>query len=240
MRILSILLLSFTLVSCDLLENVDDLSLTESEVASGLREALRVGTDTATTILGLTDGYYKDKLVKILLPEEANIILDNIKLVPGGAALVENVILGINRSAEDAAKEAGPIFKEAIVNITITDAFTILKGDSVSATRFLRTGTYDNLYALYNPKIQKSLDKKLLGTISTNDAWKTLTQSWNLVAGSIAGQVAGLKTVNTDLDAHLTNKALDGLFLKVASEEKDIRQDPLARVNDILKRVFGS
>ena len=70
---------------------------------------VRVGTDTATTILGLTDGYYKDKLVKILLPEEANIILDNIKLVPGGAALVENVILGINRSAEDAAKEAGPI-----------------------------------------------------------------------------------------------------------------------------------
>jgi len=214
--------------------------LTEYEVAGGLREALRVGTDSASARLGLENGYYHDELVKIMLPEEANIIVENASKIPGGDKIVNDVIKSINRAAEDAAKDAGPIFWGAIKEMSITDAFNILNGDSDAATQYLKTSTYQDLFNLYNPQIQKSLDKEIAAGISTNESWESLTGKWNRIAKNPLAQMAGLNTVNVDLDAYLTEQALNGLFIKIAEEEAHIRKDPMARVNDILKRVFGS
>ena len=214
--------------------------LTQIEVVSGLKEALKVGTDSAAGRLGLTNGYYGDNLVKILLPPEAAVITQNLSKIPGGEKLLQDVILRINRSAEDAAKEAGPIFFRAITNMTIQDGFTILKGDKNSATKYLKSNTNTALFQLYQPKISNSLNKDIVAGISTNESWETLTGQWNSLASSMVGQIAGFKRVDVKLDDYLTQKALDGLFLKLALEEEKIRTDPVARVTDILKRVFGS
>ncbi len=214
--------------------------LTENEVASGLKEALRVGTDSAATQLGVINGYYGDELVKILLPKEADIIVKNASKIPGGEKVIEDVVMHINRAAEDAAKEAGPVFWGAIREMSITDAFNILGGDDNAATQYLKQSTYDKLFKLYNPKIQASLDKEIAAGISPNMSWETLTGKWNQIADNPLAKMAGLNTVNVDLDAYLTEQALNGLFIKIAEEEANIRKDPMARVNTLLERVFGS
>lgn len=215
-----------------------DLPLTETDIANGLKEALRVGTDSASARLGVIDGYYGDELVKIVLPDEADIIVDNISRIPGGDKLIEDVIIRINRAAEDAAKEAGPVFLGAIKNMSITDAYAILNGNNNAATQYLKNNTYNELFSLYHPKIRNSLDKEIVAGVSTNESWESLSGKWNRIANSTLGQLAGLDAVNVDLDSYLTEKALDGLFIKIAQEEQNIRHDPVARVNDILKRVF--
>lgn len=214
--------------------------LTQNEIIAGLKEALVVGTNKSADILGVTDGYYKDEMVKILLPPEADIIVDNLSKIPGGSDLVEDALLRINRAAEDAATEAKPIFVNSIKSMTINDAFGILKGSNNAATQYLRKTTYDQLFQLYRPKIKVSVDKKLVGNVSTGESWNLLTGKWNGVANSTIGQITGLKPVDISLEDYLTEKALDGLFLKIEEEEKRIRENPAARVNDLLKRVFGS
>jgi len=214
--------------------------LTTNEIIAGLKEALIVGTSNSANILGATDGYYKDEMVKILLPPEADIIIKNINKIPGGNQLIEDVLLKINRAAEDAVSEAKPIFINSIKSMTITDALGILKGNDDATTQYLHKTTYNQLFDLYRPKIKASVEKKLVGNVSTADSWKQITSKWNDLAKSMVGQVAGFKPVNIDLDEYLTNKALDGLFLKIEAEEKLIRKDPMARVNSILKRVFGT
>lgn len=214
--------------------------LTESEVISGLKEALTTGARNAAGRLSLENGYYGDEVLKILLPDEADIIVDNISRIPGGDKLVEDVVLRINRAAEDAAKEVAPIFVNSITQMTVNDAFGILNGADNAATNYLRSTTYNELYNLYKPRIQASTEKKIVGDISTKGSWETLTSRWNTVANSIAGQLADLKPVNTDLDDYLTNKALAGMFLKVEEEELKIRKEVSARVTPLLQRVFGS
>lgn len=214
--------------------------LTQTEVIAGLREALIAGSNRSSAILGATDGYYGDELVKILLPPEADILINNISRIPGGTRLVEDVLLSINRSAEDAVSEAGPIFARSITEMTIADAMGILRGEDNAATQYLKRTTYDQLVELYKPKIRVSLEKKLVGNVSTLSSWETLTGKWNELATSIPGRIAGFTPVNTDLELYLTQKALDGLFLKIADEEKKIRKNPLARTTELLKRVFGS
>ena len=214
--------------------------LTETEVISGLKEALTTGAKNAAQKLAAENGYYGDLSVKILLPDEAKVIVDNISKLPGGDKLVDDVILRINRAAEDAAREAAPIFVNSITSMTITDAFNILKGKDNEATQYLRRTTYSQLYALYKPKIQASTEKKIIGNYSTRDSWNTLTGRWNSLANSVAGRIAGLKTVNTDLDDFLTTKALNGIFMKVEQEEYKIRKDVSARITPLLQRVFGS
>lgn len=214
--------------------------LTEGEVISGLKEALMTGARNSAERLATENGYYGDALIKILLPDEAKVIIDNISKIPGGDRLVQDVILRINRAAEDAAKEVAPIFVNSITQMTIKEAFNILNGSDNAATDYLRKTTYDELYALYKPKIQASTEKKIIGGISTKDSWVTLTGKWNSFAGSVPGKIAGFKTVNTNLDDYLTNKALTGMFLKVEQEELKIRKDVAARVSPILKKVFGS
>lgn len=217
-----------------------DQPLTSTEISGGLKEALIVGINNSSQILGTTDGYYKDDLVKILLPPEADVIVKNISKIPGGNELIEDILVKINRAAEDAVKDAKPIFVNSIKSMTIADAAGILKGGDNAATQYLNKTTYDQLFELYRPKIEASVEKKLIGNLSTGQSWDALTTKWNDVAKSVVGQIAGFKPVEIDLDEYLTNKALDGLFLKIADEEKKIRKDPMARANQLLKRVFGS
>jgi hypothetical protein len=222
------------------MQSVGPVPLTEADVVSGLKEALTTGARNSAQRLAAENGYYGDAAVKILLPEEARTIVDNISKLPGGDKLVQDAILSINRAAEDAAREAAPIFVNSITSMSISDAFGILKGSDNAATAYLRNTTYNDLYNLYKPKIVASTEKKLIGNISTRDSWENLTSRWNTLANSVAGRLANLKPVNTDLDDYLTRRALDGMFLKVEGEELKIRKDVSARVTPMLKRVFGS
>ena len=224
----------------NVIQTVSPAPLTETEVISGLKEALITGAKNAAQKLAAENGYYGDEAVKILLPEEAKVIVDNISKLPGGDKLVQDVVLRINRAAEDAAKEVAPIFVNSVKQMTIRDAFSLLSGADNAATSYLRTTTYNELYALYKPKIQASTEKKIVGTISTKDSWVALTGKWNNLANSVAGKLTSLKPVNTDLDDYLTNKALNGMFMKVEIEELKIRKDVSARISPILQKVFGS
>ncbi len=216
------------------------LPLTEAEVASGLKEALTTGAKNAAQKLAVENGYYGDAALKILLPDEADIIVDNISRIPGGEQLLEDVVLRINRAAEDAAKEVAPIFVSSVTSMTVKDAFGILNGTDNAATLYLKNTTYSELYNLYKPKIQASTEKKIVGNISTKSSWETLTSKWNTVANSIAGKLAGFKPVNTNLDDYLTTKALTGVFVRVEEEELKIRKEVSARITPLLQRVFGS
>lgn len=214
--------------------------LTEGDIVSGLKEALTIGARNAAEKLSLENGYYGDQSVKIPLPEEAMVIVENISRIPGGDKLMEEVVLSINRAAEDAARNVAPIFASAVTQMTITDGYNILHGADNAATQYLISTTYDQLYSLYRPKISASTGKDIVAGISAQESWTTLTDKWNTLAGSIAGRLAGFKPVNTDLDDFLTRKALDGMFLKVEGEELKIRKDVSARITPLLQRVFGS
>ena len=213
--------------------------LTNQEVVDGLRQALTIGSKSAAAGLSETDGYYRDEMVRIILPPEAQIITDNVSLIPGGEKLIEDVILNINRAAENAAKEAAPVFASAVRDMTIHDGFAILRGENNAATQYLISHTWLELYDLYQPKIRSSVNKPIAGNISPGESWNTLTGQWNKVANSTIGRVSDLKPVEIELDKYLTEKALDELFLKLAYEEKKIRTNPAARVTNLLKKVFG-
>lgn len=244
-RLVSILIASIVMTGCAQVMNVlktvnVPVPLTEEEVINGLKEALVTGAQNSAQRLSAENGYFGDAAIKILLPDEAKIIIDNLSKIPGGDKLVQDVILRINRAAEDAAREAAPIFVNSIRQMTIKDAFNILNGADNAATDYLRKTTYSGLYALYKPKIQASTEKKIIGGISTKDSWVALTGKWNNISLSVAGKLARLKPVNTDLDDYLTSKALYGMFLKVEQEEMKIRKEVSARISPLLQRVFGS
>jgi len=240
----ALLLIVFLFTGCaelvKILETAGPATLTEAEVVRALKEALTVGAENSARKLAAENGYYGDELVKILLPDEAKIIVENISRIPGGEALVEDVILRINRAAEDAAKEIAPIFISSVRQMTINDAFNILNGSDNAATEYLRRTTYNELYNLYKPKIQASTEKDIVGNVSLKDSWESLTGKWNSIANTIAGRLANLEPVNTDLDDYLTDKALSGVFLKVEGEEQKIRNEVSARVTPLLQKVFGS
>jgi hypothetical protein len=243
-RAIIFVMLMLILAGCaelmSVLQSAGSLPLTESEVISALKEALSLGAKNAATKLAAENGYFGDAAIKILLPDEAKTIVDNISKIPGGDQLVRNAILSINRAAEDAAKEVAPIFVNSVTSMSIKDGFNILNGADNAATQYLKNTTYTDLYNLYKPKIQASTEKKLVGNISTKESWNTLTSKWNTLANSMAGKIANLKPVNTDLDDYLTNKALAGMFSKVEGEELKIRKDMNARVTSTLQRVFGT
>ncbi|MFT4523271.1 MAG: hypothetical protein ACI8ZN_002224 [Bacteroidia bacterium] len=231
------LLSVFSISSCTELSTlVDETGLTNEEVVAGLKSALTVGTDTSVQILSVVDGYLEDELVKILLPDEALPILTNLAKVPGGQLLIDNAIKAINRSAEDAAIEAKPIFIDAITGMTIEDGFAILKGGNSAATEYLNKNTNTALNAAFKPKISTSLNKKLVGNTSAESAYSSLITAYN--TASLNGLLFAKITTNSLTD-HTTEKALNGLFLKVEGEELKIRTDAEHRVNDILKKVFG-
>ncbi len=232
--------------------------LTDTEIIEGLKTALLVGTDSSVALTSRANGYYNDEAIKILLPPEADIIYDYTDhpffSALGLEAKLEEAVMALNMAAEDAAREAGPIFTTAITDLSISDGWAILKGtnpaaskkttdfDSTAATNYLRSTTYSQLSDAFSPKVNASLDKKLVGTISPNQIWNTLTSNFNAVANLPFSPIDPIE--NTDLGAYVTGKALDGLFLKVSVQEKEIRRDPLkwatTTVGNILERVFGN
>ena len=224
-------LIGLSLSSCDQIVDVLEDLLTEGDATEGLKEALRVGTDTSITKGSALNGYFANQAIKILLPPEAQTIVTVINQVPGvGPALVDEVVLKLNRAAEDAAPQARDILLNAILNITITDAINIVNGQNDAATQFLRANTQTEIAGLFRPHIETSLE-----TVGAQTAWGTLTSNYNTVA-----PILGQPQVNTDLADYTTNKALDGLFHLVAEEEALIREDPLHRVSEILEQVFGN
>ncbi|MBN2613647.1 MAG: DUF4197 domain-containing protein [Bacteroidales bacterium] len=275
---ISIIVAASLLAGCEWLEDNLPEGLTDGEIIEGLKTALNVGTDTASGTLSLRDGYYGNPLVKIPLPPEvaairdeinSNTTLASISSTIGLENTFEKVIYAVNRSAEDAARDAAPIFKNAITNLTISQGWDILHGtvpskkstaaaafDSTAATKYLMNETYDPLTALYAPKINASLDKDLIADVSATEAWSSLTTTYNSFMGrsdvQTAITLANLLGSNIDLPASInsnlgefsTQKALDGLFFKVGNEEIKIRRDPwkwaTTTVGNILTKVFGS
>jgi len=244
--IISLVFLLFSLDSCAELTRFSqtaiyqNLPLSNADIVGGLKNALLVATDSSVSHLSAVDGYLKDLTIKILLPPEAKSITDNLSKLPGGAKLVDDVIVRINRAAEDAAKGAKPIFVKSVRDMTFTDGLQILKGPNDAATQYFVQKTSQQLGELYRPKIRESLNKNLVAGISTQQSWNELTVQWNKMAGSTLGQFAGLKTVNVKLEDYILEQALKGMFLKIAEREKDIRTNVNARVTPLLKKVFGS
>jgi len=238
------------------------LPLTEGEVASGLKQALSVGTDSAVKRLMSPNGFLADAAVRILLPDELQKAVAQLRSTQEGEKIYQSVLKSLvedslvkcfNRAAEDAVVEATPIFKNAITSMTIADAFGILRGSDSSATIYLRNKTYHSLQNSFQPKVNVSLDRKLMGLYSPNEVWSQFYDKFNYAADSYNLIAKGYNIFNSSkplplvdklqtasLSEYVTTKALDGVFVKIQDTEKDIRANPLARVTELLQRVFGS
>ncbi|HEX8039594.1 MAG TPA: DUF4197 domain-containing protein [Chryseosolibacter sp.] len=200
--------------------------LTTGEVVQGLKEALIKGISTGSDLVSQVDGYFKNPEIKIPFPPDVKRVEDRLRQLGLGNE-VDKFVMTLNRGAEDAAKEAKPIFIEAIKSMTIEDAWSILKGEQDAATQYLKRTTSGLLKEKFKPVIQTSLDK-----VSATRYYGDIVTRYN--------QIPFVQKVNPDLDDYATDRAIEGLFLMIAKEEKNIRQNPVARTTEILKRVFGS
>jgi hypothetical protein len=201
-------------------------NLSSSEIASGLKEALKVGAQNASRQLSATDGFFKNAAIKILLPKEAQQVEQTLRSL-GMGALVDEAVLSMNRAAEDASKQAAPIFVNAISGITISDGLAILQGGNNAATQYLRSRTTARLTAAFRPVIENSLNK--VGAVKI---WNTVFTTYNKLP-------LIRKKVNPDLVSYVTEKALDGLFETIGQEELKIRTQSSAQVTSLLRKVFG-
>jgi hypothetical protein len=201
-------------------------ALSNEEVIRGLKEALSVGTRNSATIAAQMDGFYKNPRLFIPWPAEAQKMKDRLMLM-GFEKQIEEFEMSLNRAAEEAAKDAAPVFVDAITNMSVQDGFAILRGADTSATNYLRRTTYSPLEQKFLPVVKKAIEK-----VQVTAYWSPLVTAYN--------KIPGVKKQNPDLDNYVTNKAINGLMLLIADEEIKIRKNPAARVTEILKRVFGS
>lgn len=217
-------------------EGVGGQPLTEQEIAAGLKEALEVGISKGVEQLMKENGYYGNPAIKILLPPEAKEVESVIvKYVPQGQELIDKVVLKMNRAAEEAAKQAKPIFVDAIKQMTIVDARDILFGNQDAATRYLEAKTYNRLFEAYYPQIREAMEK-----VGAQQAWQALAQPYNKLAASPFGSSVGAtKAIPEDVSRYVTERALHGLFVKVAEEELKIREQATARITPLLQKVFA-
>jgi hypothetical protein len=199
--------------------------LSNDDIIAGLKEALRVGTDSSSKKLSKANGFFGDAAIKILMPPEAQQAEKTLRNV-GLGSLVDKAVLSMNRAAEDAASGVGNIFFNAIKQMSVTDGLQILKGGDFAATDYLRKTTTMELTEKFRPVIEASLVK-----VDATKYWKDVFTNYNRFSA---------KKVNPDLTAYVTEKALSGLFLNISLEEQKIRKDPAAQVTGILKSVFGS
>lgn len=202
-------------------------NLSNADIASGLKEALKVGAQNAGKRLSATDGYFGNSLIKILLPAEAKQVESTLRSF-GMGSVVDKAILSMNRAAEDAATKAAPIFINAITSMSIQDGMNILTGGNNAATLFLKARTVAALTQAFNPVIQNSLNK-----VGAPEIWRTVFSTYNSLP-------LAQNKVNPDLTGYVTERALAGLFTTISEEEQKIRTNPAARVSDILQKVFGS
>jgi len=199
--------------------------LTNDEVIRGLKEALNVGTNNSTASTSKMDGFYKNPLIMIPFPPEAEKVKNTV-INLGMQKQVDEFVMTLNRAAEEASKEAAPVFLEAIKGMSISDGFSILKGADNAATDYLKNKTTTDLTVKFSPIIQRAIEK-----VQVTKYWNPVITTYN--------KVPGVEKQNPNLEQYITIKALEGLFKLIAGEEKKIRTDPIARINDILKKVFG-
>lgn len=199
--------------------------LSTTDISKGLKEALQKGVEKEVTKLTATDGFYKNEVVKILLPAELQKV-DNTLRKMGMSKLADEGIKVLNRAAEEAVKEAVPVFTDAITKMTITDAKNILMGDDRAATSYLEKSSSETLYAKFNPVVVSSLDK-----VGANKVWAGLIQKYN--------SLPMVSKVNADLDDYVTSQAMAGVFKMIAVEEKNIRNNLASRTSGLLKKVFA-
>lgn len=201
-------------------------ALTQDEVVQGLEEALTNGISKGSDLVSKTDGYFKNPEIKIPFPPDVKHVEDKLRQM-GMGSQVDKFVVALNRGAEDAAKEAKPIFINAIKQMTIDDAFAILKGQPDAATQYLQRTTTAQLKEKFKPVVQNSLNK-----VSATKYYGDIVGNYN--------KVPFVTKVNPDLNEYATDKAIQGLFVMIAKEEKSIRENPVARTTDILKKVFGA
>jgi Protein of unknown function (DUF4197) len=201
-------------------------ALGDVKIGQALKEALQVGTENAVKLTGRTDGYFKNAAIKILLPDKLKSLEQGLRVV-GFGPQVDELVLGMNRAAEQAAPAAKQIFFEAIGDMTIDDAKQILDGPATAATDYFKGKTTDKLTTAFKPVVEKSMSR--VG----------VTQKYETLLGR-AENIPFLNAERYDLNQYVVGKALDGLFHMVGEEEKTIRANPAARVTDLLKEVFGS
>jgi hypothetical protein len=198
----------------------------EATTASGLKEALSIGTGNAVTSGSKLDGYFANQAIKILLPDSIQKVAEVLRKV-GYQKQVDDFILSMNRAAENAAPKARQFFVNAIKEMSIQDAIKILRGNDTAATEYFKSKTFEKLYTAFKPPVSESMDK--VG----------VTKSYKNMMGTYTKSVPFVKTESVDLDHYVTTKSLDGLFYMIGQEEKQIRTNPAARVTDLLKTVFG-
>jgi hypothetical protein len=201
--------------------------LTQQEVSSGLKEALIQGISKGADKAAQTDGFFKNDLIRILLPEDARRVESTLRQMGLGSE-VDRALLAINRGAEKAAIEAKPIFVNAIRQLTIHDAFNILRGDQDAATKYLRRTTEGQLISLFQPKIQGSLNQ-----VGATKYYGDIANAYNAIPLTN-------RKIDPDLNAYVTERAIDGLFLLIAEEEKNIRENPMERTSALMRRVFAA
>lgn len=205
------------------------IDLTNEEVISGLKEALNVGIKNAVNLSSVTDGFLKNDVIRLPFPPDAIKVREK-AINFGLSKQVTTFEETLNRAAEEATKKALPIFVDAIKNMSVSDGFSILKGGDGAATKFLKSQTSNQLVIAFAPVVKEATTK-----VQLTAYWNPIITRYNSAMTLSSGQ-----KLDPDLDAYITQKAIDGLFYLVETEENKIRKDPLARVSDILVKVFGS
>ncbi len=195
------------------------------DISGGLKEALNNGITKQVTKLTAVDGFYKNELVKIVLPEELQKVDKTLRKL-GMSKLANDGIRSLNRAAEDAVKEATPIFVNAIKGMSFSDAKSILMGNESAATDFLKGSTSAELYTKFSPVIQKSI-----GKVGADKIWATIIKKYNTIPM--------ITKVNPDITDYVTNKSMDGVFKMISVEEKNIRTNLNSRTSETLKKVFA-
>lgn len=210
--------------------------LSEADAGSGLREALRVGTERTVSRVGRSDGYYRDPAIRIPLPGFLETARQGLGAV-GAGAMLDDLVLRINRAAETAAAQAGPIFGDAIVSMTVSDARGIVAGPNDSATQYFKRTTTGPLTRTFTPIVDRALADA--GAVQAfNDVMARQAGGLGALGGALGGATGG-GSAGFSLTGYVVEKALDGLFHYIAREEAAIRTNPVARSTDLLKRVFG-
>jgi hypothetical protein len=199
--------------------------LSDEKIGSGLKEALKIGTENAVGLTGKTDGYFLNQAIKILMPEKLRTVEKGLRAV-GYGPKIDEFVLSMNRAAEQAAPAAKKIFWDALEQMSFEDARKILSGNETAATEYFKGKTTDELTAAFRPVVDKSMNE--VG----------VTRQYNELIGRYES-IPFVKKETFDLDHYVVTKALDGLFHVLGDEEKKIRTNPEAQVTGLLKEVFG-
>ncbi len=197
----------------------------DSKTASGLKEALQIGTDKAVDLTGTTDGFFKNEAIKILLPEKLRTAEKGLRMA-GMGGKIDEFVLSMNRAAEKASPAARSIFKDALMQMTFTDAQKILTGGNTSATEYFKSKTSERMTAAFKPTVESAMDET------------GVQKQYKQLAGGMPSLPFG-NSQSFDITNYVVGKALDGLFHMLGEQEKQIRTNPAARITPLLKEVFG-